>query len=269
MADQKLSALTELAATPANDDEVYIRDVSEAASAESKRITVANLQDHTPKAHTLDSHSASRIGKDRMEWTAAKLLLGAGTGSDPTEIDVPGGDHYPLTRYLLSGRYHCSSFLGATIAFNSDANTLYAYPFITPIARTVTRMAVHVTTGLAGNTMFGIYEDNGSIYPGNLLSQAGIIDSTSTGLKEVTGLSISLSANTLYWLATNSDVGPILAATDDDFGWSILGFSLTELTGVGYNQYWKVDTYDGTLTDPYPAGATKDRIQIIRIGLVF
>ena len=44
MADTKLSALTELAATPANDDEVYIRDVSEAAAAESKRITIANLK---------------------------------------------------------------------------------------------------------------------------------------------------------------------------------------------------------------------------------
>lgn len=43
MADQKLSELTELAATPANDDEVYIRDVSEAAAQESKRITIANL----------------------------------------------------------------------------------------------------------------------------------------------------------------------------------------------------------------------------------
>ena len=43
MADRKLSELTELAATPASGDEVYIRDVSEAAAAESKRITVANL----------------------------------------------------------------------------------------------------------------------------------------------------------------------------------------------------------------------------------
>ncbi len=43
MADNKLSALTELAATPAVDDEVYIRDVSEAAADESKRITIANL----------------------------------------------------------------------------------------------------------------------------------------------------------------------------------------------------------------------------------
>ena len=43
MADTKLSALTELAATPADGDEVYIRDVSEAAADESKRITIANL----------------------------------------------------------------------------------------------------------------------------------------------------------------------------------------------------------------------------------
>ena len=43
VSDTKLSALVELAATPAADDEVYIRDVSEEASQESKRITVANL----------------------------------------------------------------------------------------------------------------------------------------------------------------------------------------------------------------------------------
>jgi hypothetical protein len=43
MADTKLSALTELAASPATDDEIYIRDISEAAVDESKRITVVNL----------------------------------------------------------------------------------------------------------------------------------------------------------------------------------------------------------------------------------
>ena len=39
----KLSALLELAATPATDDELYIRDVSEIAADESKRITVNNV----------------------------------------------------------------------------------------------------------------------------------------------------------------------------------------------------------------------------------
>jgi len=43
LADTKVSALTELAATPAGGDELYIRDISEAAADESKRITVDNL----------------------------------------------------------------------------------------------------------------------------------------------------------------------------------------------------------------------------------
>lgn len=43
MADTKLSALTALAAEPALDDELYIRDVSEAAADESKKITTAYL----------------------------------------------------------------------------------------------------------------------------------------------------------------------------------------------------------------------------------
>ena len=43
MADKKVSELNELNATPADNDEIYLRDVSELASAESKRITVVNF----------------------------------------------------------------------------------------------------------------------------------------------------------------------------------------------------------------------------------
>ena len=53
MSDRKLSELTELVATPANDDEVYIRDVSEAAADESKRITTANLGADPPLSHLI------------------------------------------------------------------------------------------------------------------------------------------------------------------------------------------------------------------------
>ena len=44
MADTPISGLTELAATPDDTDEILIRDVSEPASAESKRLTIANLK---------------------------------------------------------------------------------------------------------------------------------------------------------------------------------------------------------------------------------
>lgn len=63
MADAKLSALTELAAAPATGDEIYIRDISEAASAESKRITVANLIAAVARHSTFyNPHSASGTG---------------------------------------------------------------------------------------------------------------------------------------------------------------------------------------------------------------
>lgn len=41
--DKKLSELEELATTPAVDDQLYIRDVSEVPALESKRISVTNL----------------------------------------------------------------------------------------------------------------------------------------------------------------------------------------------------------------------------------
>jgi len=37
------------------------------------------------------SHLKGRAGKSQLEWTADKLLKGAGPGADPTEIDVPAG----------------------------------------------------------------------------------------------------------------------------------------------------------------------------------
>lgn len=44
MADTKLSALSNLAETPANDDELYIRDVSEADALESKAIEAGYMR---------------------------------------------------------------------------------------------------------------------------------------------------------------------------------------------------------------------------------
>ncbi len=61
MADTKLSALVELAATPASDDEVYIRDVSEAAADESKRITITNLMAAVSGLPTIVRKTADEI----------------------------------------------------------------------------------------------------------------------------------------------------------------------------------------------------------------
>lgn len=100
---------------PAAQNDVIRADASVRAPDSSKLegSSKATVQDHTPKAHTLASHSAGRIGKDRFEWAANKLLKGAGAGADPTEIDVPAAGkldvfsgleaNKPATTYMNEG----------------------------------------------------------------------------------------------------------------------------------------------------------------------
>jgi hypothetical protein len=85
MADTKLSALTELAATPATGDEIYIRDISESAADESKRITIANLQGGV-LADLEDDTSPQLGGNLDMQ---ARLLVGNG-GSTGIAISAAG-----------------------------------------------------------------------------------------------------------------------------------------------------------------------------------
>ncbi len=107
MADAKLSALTELAAAPATGDELYIRDISEAASAESKRITIVNLFTTptlatptltTPDIGVANGTSLSLSGNLDMESTGTILNVG-GAGNDWTanglRVDTSnqGGDN--------------------------------------------------------------------------------------------------------------------------------------------------------------------------------
>uniref|UniRef100_A0A6M3L300 Uncharacterized protein n=1 Tax=viral metagenome TaxID=1070528 RepID=A0A6M3L300_9ZZZZ len=119
MADAKLSALTELAATPATDDEIYIRDVSEAAASESKRITYANLVANNLPNRNAIINGCFRVAQRGTAFTAA---------TTPANSD----DTYLLDRWVLlsdgndivdvnqvttpvpTGAYSAASFLIAT-----------------------------------------------------------------------------------------------------------------------------------------------------------
>jgi hypothetical protein len=87
MADTKLSALTELAATPASDDELYIRDVSEAGVAESKRITVANLNLSDVHAHSIADNAVVTVDQaDVANNDIAKFTANGLSGRSYTEL---------------------------------------------------------------------------------------------------------------------------------------------------------------------------------------
>ena len=83
MADEKLSALTELAATPDVADEFYVRDESEDPATESKRITYANLVPPTGRsaAYVIEASDA------HANWSGQTDDLCDGT-ADQTEINT-------------------------------------------------------------------------------------------------------------------------------------------------------------------------------------
>jgi len=88
------------------------------------------------------------------------------------------------------------------------ANRLYCSPFLVTRAITIDRLAFEVTTGDAGNARVGIYNDDGTGYPGTLNTDVGTGDTTNVAIVAV-AISGNLSLTPgLYWLAIVSDVAP-------------------------------------------------------------
>lgn len=134
------------------------------------------------------------------------------------------------------------------------ANTLTAIPFIAPRTITVDRIGVNVTTLAALKSIrLGVYIDNGNLYPGALLLDAGTVSTTLTGVKS-RSINQQLYKNTLYWLSLVSDGTPSVRLALVASIIPILGYDNTLPTapGTGYSVAF---TY-APLPDPFPAGAS-------------
>ena len=184
--------------------------------------------------------------------------------------DIPAGgsgDFYGFTRFLRAGRYHIFP-AGTNTTRALTANQLYATPFFTPVARTVTKIAIHVTTlGSGANARLGIYADDGTVYPGSLVADCGVVSMASTGLKEITGLNITLNANTLYWLCLVPSVAATISAVTAGAHWSLLGYG-TALNVVGA-AYWRVAFTYAALPATFPAGAAAQTAAVPKVAIWF
>lgn len=84
---------------------------------------------------------------------------------------------------------------------DSTAQRIYYAPIFVPRDMTVDRIAVQVTTAVAGTlSRLGIYNHSATTFrPSTLLLNAGTIDTGTTGLKSIT-ISQALTAG-IYWVA--------------------------------------------------------------------
>lgn len=122
-------------------------------------------------------------------------------------------EDFAIERYRKGGstRYFSVGY-GATAggALALVANTLYAFPFFVPATRKFDRIAINVTVkGTAASARLGVYADDGSVAPRRLVLDAGTVDMTTVGVKQIT-ISLTLQGGELYWLVIVCNVAATL-----------------------------------------------------------
>jgi hypothetical protein len=169
-------------------------------------------------------------------------------------------DRHALYRYykLRSGRYYDSSYhvLYSAVATGTiGSNTLLAIPFYIPDSSSFDRIKVWpLATNANKFIRLGIYADNGSSYPGALISDYGSV--AFTQYNSFINISETLS-NGLYWLAFIHDFAVTnFQKYDADNSHGLLGTtdqagSLPSNKEVAYEIAYTF----GALPDPYPSSA--------------
>lgn len=159
-----------------------------------------------------------------------------------------------ITGLFTATRYYTAPSSGRTTA-SLAAGTVCAHPFWVGQTTSFDRIGANVTTNVAATTvLLGIYADNGRGSPGARIIDAGTIDSSTTGAKELTISRLLLPG--LYWLACAPLGGaPTLQAFNGQLYPVGVG-SLATAVGAGGNTSGVI-TAAGAVTvslpDPFPA----------------
>jgi hypothetical protein len=172
-----------------------IPDISATYAINAKGVTNGDSHDH--------------LGGDGAQ-VAHTSLSSTGTNTHAqidTHIGIPNpGD---ISSYRRNGttrpRWYTMplSCTALSVSGALTAGRMYAIPFFCPKESTTDYLAINCTTLVAlGAVRLGIYNDtNGE--PGALLIDAGVADTTATGVKTV-ACAQALAGGSLYWLAALS-----------------------------------------------------------------
>jgi len=162
-------------------------------------------------------------------------------------------------RFRRVGWYHNQPIGAATTTTQAlVANRFYVFPFYVPGTQSFDRIAVYVSTLSAGQIRLGVYEDNGQVYPGTLVVDAGTVDSGTTGTKTLTISEIL--TDKLYWTCLIGNSTPTLYGVASTSAYAPLGSAAPG--GTNYTGYYKDSTY-GSLPSEFPAGASSSIVPIM------
>ncbi len=154
--------------------------------------------------------------------------------------------------YNASGRYQLgiATNTGQSSFGQSQIDRLWASPFVVTSSFSIDRVAIHVNTLQASSNMrFGIYESGSDGLPGDLVVDAGAVDTSTTGVKAQTVDEV-LFGPRVYWGAVIQDTANV-----GIYGRAV-AYSLgnTSTFNIPHEVVYKTMTY-GALPDPYVADA--------------
>ena len=165
--------------------------------------------------------TSGRFGKDRLQWTNAKLLLGAGAAADPTEIDVPAAATKEFFIPIVFGSGVVAGILGNAFASwaMADGGDYVASSFKVP----------HDFVSLTSLKVIGIKVTNGTI-DWTALTQFGAVgEAFNTHTDTDTGDGLAMLTNEIEEVNLSNAIDGIVA---DDFVGLI--FTLDAISAGGY-----------------------------------
>ncbi len=177
--------------------------------------------------------------------SATAETAGFMTAGDKLRLDA-----LDYLRYRKRGLYHFGITANVLSAYATAANVIDVLPFYVPEPQSFDRLAIHVTSASTGQARLGIYADNGDIYPGELVIDAGEVDTSTTGTK-VRAIELTLDTG-LYWIARLQSGTPTIRGVQTA---AMIALGLDDPINVGLATGYRASFDYAELPNPYPAGA--------------
>lgn len=201
-----------------------------------------------------DVDAAAPNDGDVLTWDAGDSAWEAQAGG-------AGGGAENSMAHRRSGRSYTSWewYTSSTMIINRDY--IYAIPFVVPVSQSFDQISCYVSTARTNGVLrLGIYEDDGDVYPGDLVVGSAALDGTAIGHK--TQAITETIGPGLYWLAILSDGDADLGVRAIDYnsqnpqGWyGILGYDDGNFI-TSPDLYWKISQAYGAMPDPCPGGGS-------------
>lgn len=227
-----------------------VTDATNVAAAGAVMKTLADAKGDLFVASAADTVTRLAVGTnthvltaDSAEATGVKWAAAAGGGSSFGA--VPGS-------LLVSGKYsRIWPLLHSAVALTTTTRMMYI-PWIVPRSITIDRIGIHVTTGVATtNCRIGIYNSANDL-PTSLIADLGSVDTSSTGVKELTVSQVIPAGLVFLAVAKQGTVGAV----------SLYGLGYTVWAGMPeaststLMQYGSQYMYEDSVTGALPSTAT-------------